>query len=308
MRADTLDEAVRALARNITAQLAPNETAHFSENSLAPAFAAETARARAMLERAMRPSRGTTTVEIVVTATENAAGPLLVAQIQKGPEMFVETASYTAAATAPAARPALVSRFLWEQDEPILDLAIVDDQMIVLSASAIFQYRRSEAGWTQSAMQPLPAPARDPRGRLAVSGDSVAAFLPVGTCRGSRNPLSLQCQDGTVDFDLSGTAVRFAAGRNTLSGAAEYAGVGDAVTADANCGIGPLLIASSMNDRASPDSLTPVQPVGQNVRAVGNPLPLNGPVTALWPGALAVVHQLATGKYAAYNVSMDCGR
>jgi xanthine/CO dehydrogenase XdhC/CoxF family maturation factor len=78
----SLEEAVREIARNV---LAPGEAPHvternISEGSRAPEFAAETTRARTLLERALRrPAlRDARIVEVVVTATENISGPLLV--------------------------------------------------------------------------------------------------------------------------------------------------------------------------------------------------------------------------------------
>src|SRR5579863_4809197 len=84
--AETLDDAIRSLAKDIAAQLTPGEIAHVSEHSLAASFATETTRARNLLERALRrpAPRGATTVEVLVTATENSRGPLLVAEIKKG--------------------------------------------------------------------------------------------------------------------------------------------------------------------------------------------------------------------------------
>src|ERR1017187_1814955 len=95
-RGETLDDAVRSLAKDIAAQLTPGEIAHVSERRLDPAFTAETNRERTLLDRALRrpAARGATTVEVVVTATENLRGPLLVAEIQKGQETVVETAGY----------------------------------------------------------------------------------------------------------------------------------------------------------------------------------------------------------------------
>src|SRR4029077_19791663 len=113
------------------------EVARLSERSLAPAFSAETSRAKNLLDRALRqPSNSSATpVEVVVNATENVRGPLLVVQIQKGQETVGQTGMYTAAPAARTSRPVPASRVLWEQDEPILDVALIDDEMLVLSAS-----------------------------------------------------------------------------------------------------------------------------------------------------------------------------
>jgi hypothetical protein len=346
MSADTLDDAVRALARSIASQLSAGEVARLSERSLAPAFSAETSRARNLLDRALRqPSNSSATpVEVVVTATENARGPLLVVQIQKGQETLVQTASYTAAPAARTSSPVLASRVLWEQDEPILDLVAIDEEMLVLSASDVTRYRRAPAGWERAESRPVPAAGRDPRGRMMISGESISLFLPAGTCQGQwKSSLQWNCEETQTEFPLDGENVRFAPGGNTLEnstgrfysaaragnirliaavdgrihasqGQQTFAWDGwgsDVAAIGGGCGAGPQVIASSANDRTSADSLIPLEVTGQNPRTAGDALPVPGPVTALWPvpgGALAVVRQLATGKYGAYNITLDCGR
>ena len=51
--------------------------------------------------------------------------------------------------------------------------------------------------------------------------------------------------------------------------------------------------------------------VGGAAVAVSGPEPLPGPVTALWQsgeaGALAVARNPATGNYAAYVITVNCG-
>jgi hypothetical protein len=346
MNADTLDDAVRALARSIASQLSAGEVARLSERSLAPAFAAETSRAKNLLDRALRPptNSSATPVDVVVTATENARGPLLVVQIQKGQETLVQTASYTAAPAARTSRPVLASRVLWEQDEPILDLVTIDEEMLVLSASDVTRYRRTPAGWERAESRPVPPAGRDPRGRMMISGESITIFLPGGTCQGQRkSSLQWNCEETQTEFLLDGENVRFTPGGNTLENSTDkfysvthagnvrlitelngriHASQGqqtfawdgwgsDVVAINGGCATGPLVIVGSANGRGSTDSLTPLEVTGQSPRTAGDPLTMPGPVTALWPvsgGALAVVRQLATGKYGAYNITLDCSR
>lgn len=332
IRADTLDDAVRSLAKDVAAQLSPSETAHVSERSIDPAFAAETTRARTLLDRALRrpAARAATVVEVVVTAAENLRGPLLVAEIQKGPETVVETAGYSSQRTAPSSRPALLSRLLWEQDEPILDLALTENQsFLVLTPSGVKLCRRGESQCEMKDAR-LPAlPARDPRGRLLVSGDAFTAYMP---------------DDPSGEFVIDGEQVHFSPGQNTLENASGekffsmaragsfrlVAGLdgrmrisqgpqtfvldgwgSDIAGIASNCGTGPLVVATSSSESNASDSAAAYEITGQNSRAATDPVQFPGPVKALWPvagGALAVVHQLATGRYAAYNLTLDCGR
>jgi hypothetical protein len=324
----TLDDAVRTLAKNIAAQLAANEVAHLSERSPDPAFASETARARTFLDRALRrpTPRGAAVVEVVVTATENARGPMIVAEIQKGPDAAVETIAYRSQPAAAAARLVVVSRKLWEQDEPILDLATVPDGLAVLSPSGIKLCVAKDGSC--EVKQPHTATAsRDPRGRLLVSGDNFTAYFP-------ENP--------PADFQIDGEQVHFTFGQNTLETqggdkfysvartgsfrlAAEVDGRvhvsqgsqkfvldgwgSDVVSMPGTCASGALVIASSPSEGDAADSVTAYELSGQSARAASEPLMFGGPLTALWPssgGAIAVVRQGT--RYAAYSLTLDCTR
>lgn len=338
----TLEDAVRQIAKNI---LASGDAAHVSGYSLAPEFAAETARAQSLLERALRrpPGRDAGTVEVVVTATRNVSGPLLVVQIQKGDEKSVETANYLSPPVVRVLRPALTASLLWEQQEPILDVAIAGDRMLVLSPAQIQRSDRVNGKWQPgiSATLAMLAPSRDPRGKLVISDDNVTAFLSAGTCTGTWNPgLQLTCTQTAGEFQIEGEQFHFLTGENTLEtangeklyslaragdfrlfsstdgtihgarGEQSFAFTGwgsDIASLAARCTGNPAVIASSP---ATADNLTAYEIAGPNPRAISDSLPLKGAVTALWPapeGTLAVVHETATGRYAAYLVSLDCG-
>lgn len=141
----TLEDAVRQIARNIQPA---GEAYHFSERALTPEFAAETTRARTLLERSLRRTapRDSPAVEATVTATENINGPLLVVQINTGGEQFVETAAYVSQPAARQSRPSLAAKLLWRQEEPILDIFLAGDQMLVLSPTKILDLKRVDGG------------------------------------------------------------------------------------------------------------------------------------------------------------------
>ncbi len=331
-QAQTMDEAVRALAKNIAAQLGSAEIALVSERSLTPGFAAETTRARTLLDRALRrpQARGATVVEVVVTATENLQGPLLVAEIQKNQESVVETEAYATQPVARTERPALRSRLLWEQDEPILDVSLLADQsLLVLSPSGVKLCRRGQAPCEMKEARTLSPAIRDPRGKLAVSGDSFIAYLPDGP---------------SGEFQIDGEQVHFSLGQNTFetAGGEKFFSVAragsfrivagldgrtrisqgsqtsvvndwgsDVVGIASSCETGPLVVATASGESSASDSAAVYDISSQPPRAASDAAQFAGPVTALWPapgGALAVVHQLATGRYAAYNLTLDCGR
>jgi hypothetical protein len=339
----TLEEAVRQIAKNV---LAPGEVSHVSERPLDPQFAAETTRARTLLDRVLaRPAiRDARLVEVVVTATENNSGPLLVLQIKKGDEQFVKTAAYSIQPAKPAAKPSLTLSLLREQPDPILDLAIAGDRMLVLSPTQVEELQRAADGkWDATDAFSLEAllPSRDPRGKLEISNDTATAFLPGGTCAGKWTPsFQWTCTNTPGGFQIDGEQIHFTPGQNTVETAAgnrifSLAGIGDVrVMAEVDGSVRvskgdqPLSVPdwgsdiASLTSRCLPnpailstsstaqESVTAYDIASSPPRALTEPLSVPGPVTALWPtpaGALAVVHESQTGQYAAYLVSLDCG-
>jgi hypothetical protein len=71
------------------------------------------------------------------------------------------------------------------------------------------------------------------------------------------------------------------------------------------------VVATKAGDSREPDELRAWSVVNRAAVPVTPPMEMSGPVTALWSlgGAevIAVVHDLATGKYAAYLVRVVCG-
>jgi len=82
--------------------------------------------------------------------------------------------------------------------------------------------------------------------------------------------------------------------------------------ADARCAGGGQILATRPGGRGEPDSLQAFAVVNQTAAATTAALDFPGPLTALWPSGgnsvAAVVHDLRTGKYAAYLVSLVCGK
>jgi hypothetical protein len=91
-------------------------------------------------------------------------------------------------------------------------------------------------------------------------------------------------------------------------------GWGDFAVVNSACG--QLVIATSAGTgRGSPETAALYEIANRTSMRVSEPLDLPGPVTALWPAlwssgerALAVVHEEANDRYAAYALTVDCGR
>jgi len=335
--AETLDDAVAALAKKITVRLAPAEVARVTTRNSSSLAAAEAAKVQPALNRALqRRVREPKLVDVMVTISESLRGYILVAEIKRENEPAVEMAEFRPAAPAAAAARAAVaiaSKMVWEQDAPLLDLAISGDQMLVLDTAGVSLYNRNAGKWERTASAPIPTNLRDPRGRMEVAGDALTVHLPGVACSGSAKlASSIRCEEGG----------RFTAGRNTLTGSGEsfssveiggdtlvgepdgrthiydaahapqgvFDGWGSDFVALAGCG-GRHILASSAGDQHAPDSVTLYDLLNRAPSPVSDPLEFAGPVTALWPagdGALAVIRNLSTGKYAAYNLALDCGR
>jgi hypothetical protein len=111
-------------------------------------------------------------------------------------------------------------------------------------------------------------------------------------------------------FALPGARVQLMDGAFDPTGS--VAGWGsDLAGTEAHCGGGSQVLASRAGDAREPDSLRAF------TLSNGTPLPLTpqldmpGPVTALWSAggnaATAVVRDLATGRYAVYAITVNCG-
>ena len=116
---------------------------------------------------------------------------------------------------------------MWEQDEPILDVAFPSAGMLVLSPSNITLFARNGTQWEAQRSVPLstgkPWPA-DLRGHLRLKGGGFQALLPGWQCDGATDPaLSAECHASDEAWVLeSGSRAlllaEFAATRNYFGG------------------------------------------------------------------------------------------
>jgi hypothetical protein len=338
---DSLDDAARALGKKVLTRLGPEEAARVTSRNLTSLASAEVVKAQATLERSLRRRlRNPMPVDIALTISENLRGYLLVAEIHRDSGTQIEMVDFRPDPPTPQARPAvaLEKRLLWEQSSAVLDMAILADQMILLDSTRMDRYERNGAKWELKETAPIaPMNVRDPRGRLLVSGDSLTVELPGLACQGTWKPmLTVQCDEGgsfsadrnTTDLhdghppffnaaDINGQRVVaevdgrthvYDASNNT---AGSFDGWGsDFVSLKDSCG-GSYVAATAPVDRKSADSIALYSVIDGAPFRVSDPTEFPGPVTALWPagtGAMTVVRNLSTGNYAAYALSVDCGR
>jgi hypothetical protein len=288
---------------------------------------------------------------VAFTIAENHREYVLVAELQREGDAVTEIVRFRREPVVPAARAALEKRLLWEQEDPILDVVIDEERMLVLGPARLDMYARLNTSWEQIESKSLKTvAARDPRGKLQVSGDSVTAFLPDKVCRGRWKPmLEIECASGGALMDVAGERVKFTPGRNTLEApgwppffslvslnegprrmylisgldgrthmydsnkqtVSAFDAWGTDFVTTAACGSGFTILATSPAGRDSSDSLTAYEIVDSKPAQRSDPVDFPGPVITLWPagkGATAVARHVATGRYAAYDVTMDCGR
>jgi len=334
LHAETLEDAARELAKNVLGRLAPNQTAHVTARNLSSLGRADVSRVQSSFEQAIRRRvRNPITVEITLTISENVKGYLLIADFKPGDDRIVEMQPYRPDPAPPPSRPALTigKRLLWEQTAPILDVAVFEDQMLVLDTTGVTRYERRDRKWAAEETASASSNVRDPRGRMEIAEESLTVQLPGTTCQGSWKPsLAFRCESGTV----------FTAGRNTFAalvpffsdaqtggvrlvaetdgrthiydGAQTASGTiddwGSDLAALSTCA-GPRVAATGIGE--SGDTVTLFDLIHAVPIRVSDPADFPGPVTALWPsksGALAAVRNLATGKYEAYGLTVDCGR
>lgn len=159
------------------------------------------AQARREFEAALpSPNAALPPVEARITLSENAADYLLVEEVRQGEDSQVWIARWKRTVRAPAAASGLTidKRLVWEQDEPVLDIAFSGTAMVVLTPFRITLYARQGTEWQQqrfAAIAPGKAWPRDPRGRLRVNGNAIDIYLPGIGCTGSVEPgLAVECR------------------------------------------------------------------------------------------------------------------
>lgn len=220
--ADDLAGAARELARKTSAWNRGPVTATYRNLSSLPDTQLTVARQE--FERAVAGSPEGAPIEARITLSENVSQFLLVEEARHGDENQVWIASWPRAERPPASGNAvtLEKRLVWEQDEPILDLAFAAEGMLILTPTQLV-WRRAQGNPEALSLEPK-IRVRDPRGRLRVTGDRVQAFLPGVVCNGLvQTALAVECHASDEPWVLeSGSRAillaNFAADRNFFDG------------------------------------------------------------------------------------------
>jgi len=201
LRADALEDGARQLAAKIAAALSPGEAVALNVRNLSSLGPVNVTAIRRSLEAELQ-GRGIRLVptsvgpvEVTVTLAENSQGPVWVAEVQHGETLRTIVIALPRSAAAPFRTvPALAveKELIWEQESPIVDLALldtVDQSMAVLEADKLSLYKRRGDLWelrrafSIPSKQPWP---RDLRGKIlrqrTESSDLLLVFLPGTQC------------------------------------------------------------------------------------------------------------------------------
>src|SRR6202049_604570 len=159
---------------------------------------------------------------VTITLSENLASYIWVAEVRQGPgEAVVVMVSAPRPAGMIAAHESLPLSLrktsLWTQDEPILDVAVLEESaapthIAVLDAEKVALYRWQAGKWQQeqalSIVHARPWP-RDLRGRLIPTRDHLLdVYLPGVMCRSAAAmPLTLNCRETDDPWPLVPTGL-----------------------------------------------------------------------------------------------------
>ena len=225
---DSFAEAARELAGEIQTGIGPLKKVAFTFQSLASLETADVEAARQALENELR-ARGIgfvldsqTTATINVTLSENLQQYIWVAEIKRGKSYDLvittqERLQYTPLKDV-ALYMAIQTKLIYEQEDPILDLKLLNDELLVLNPGSIALHRRNNDRWelerssSLKSLHPLP---RDVRGRLSDAGDAVQIHLPGLLCKGTAGPaFAFECSHEETPWPLPLGGVNLAAAGN----------------------------------------------------------------------------------------------
>jgi hypothetical protein len=232
--ADDLNGAAAILARKTAAFAGRGEAVAVSYRNVSSLGSAELGQMRTAFEAALRdagcrPVDSAAVTEARVSISENASHYLLVEEARKGDDrqMWIESWTRAAVALSKPGGIALDRKQVWQQAEPILDIAFPAAGMLVLSPAGMSLYARANGQWElrQSlSLTPAKPWPRDLRGRIHTKGAAFQTFLPGIACSGNTEPaLSMECRAGNAPWLLESGGrglllANFAAARNYFDG------------------------------------------------------------------------------------------
>lgn len=215
--ADSQEEAARALARKVAANIRGTTTSceirNLSHLGNAEFSAFSSAFQDELQRRGIRISTAEPPVSLVVTVTQTPTEYIAVAQIQR--KQDTETVMQTLGKVGSGADPHAVSNaavrkdLLFSQDEPIFDVALNAEsrKATALGPQDITFYEWTTDRWVRVRSEPLPVqlhPQRATRGFLTLGGDgSATALFPGEVCRsGAADTNKWTCEPSSAPIPI----------------------------------------------------------------------------------------------------------
>ncbi len=307
--ASGLEDSAAALAQKVLAHLMPDEVASVTwrdgaTNEVKSAFA------RA-LQRRVRNARP---VEVHAYVSKNFQGPLLIAEIVREDGNVVEMVGAPPERDSKSLFTVKLS-LIWEQEPQILDVAFLNDQMLVLDVKSLTRYQRTDGQWRSVEMNPIAlAPLRDPRGRIDLTKNPPGIEVPG---RGEmfapgRNTLAeegwpahythVEVEGEHLLAEVDGRTHVYDAGHTAVAAFDSWGS--DFALLSSTCAREKILASEASSDAVALYGIVNHQPIQMSDTAA-----LPGPITAIWPqgsGTVVIAKNSKTGRYEAYGASVDC--
>jgi hypothetical protein len=328
-RSSTLEDSARELAHKIAATLPAHETVSCEIRNISSLHMEQAARIEAAIKSELQQSgipisgSGAAT-SVLVTLAENFRNFEWTAEIRVGDTSHVVLITVERSAEfrgIPAAMPAnLHSEKFWEGPQRILDAAEASDGsgkswLVLLLPTGLLIQDRQAGSSSSIEIASAQSATRDPWGNLSIApagnlaGNTIAFFLSPHVCT-----LNLQTRELSGCLAGEGAAAEPLGGRSALMfdvmpPGPLPAGKGMAIEIKPICGGASQFLASAARDYTQTDSLQLMQAGQGGAVAVSNELVFAGPITALHDVSdmpRAVVHNLTTGNYEAYRLSISC--
>jgi hypothetical protein len=306
VRADSVEDAARALARKVAPLLASHEHVRLSwqNDSLLSAGQSELLRrafSADLMTSHISLSEDPAASELLVSLRETPAELLLIAAIPDAGDtrqirMVQVPRSDIPGSDRSSSAFRLQRELLWQQAGPILaaaetqDSAKKQDLLLLLQHDSLALYRVEAERWLLQdsvTLEPFLRPSRDSSGQVLIQGEEAQVLVPGRICTVHLGThLSLACRPGTPAWrenvltlsSCDGAAVKFVPGSG---------------------------------DWSTPDHLQPAEDGSGTADSSGSRLDVAGPILSLSgegnARGIAVVYNLSSGNYEVYRITLACG-
>jgi hypothetical protein len=238
-----------------------------------------------------------------ITLSENSNSRLWIADFpskddpEKRGVLFVRFGqAESGTSTAPHYAVQIQAKSIYEQPAPFLDFSVLkrdNDQptlVAILKMDSILILQPRGQSWQVLDGREIPqigAPSRDPQGRMEFSSEQDAVVYAE----------SQKCQ---VQFNGKNAVLTCVSATNSFTAS------GSSPSVPAACGSTEVAVAAGTGDYTEPDRLQAFTSKDR-VQTASEPIDLPGPVMALFANPpRAVVRNLSTGNYEAYEISLSC--